>query len=515
MTTERERQHLLLQNALTLAPPGPVSARFLADRDFVSAIMGPIGSAKTSTCLTKLLHIACEQAPHPVDRWRRTRFVVVRDTYRRMRRTTLESWFKRIPRGLGKFNDGGDNAPSTHRLAFNLPDGTRVDTEIVFAAIGDNDVEDFCRGFEATAAYVNELDRLSEQVLQFLPGRCGRFPEVDERTGFAGCSWYGTFGDLNAPDFDSWVYKKFFEELPDGWSIYVQPGGRDPGAENLQNLVPGYYDRQMEGQEDWYIHRMIDNKFGYSRAGKPVYPQYNDLIHCSQVPLLPERGLPLVLSFDAGSTPAMVVRQAMPNGQRRILDELATEPASGYGPKRFSDDCNRLLFERYNGIEISHGNCDPAAQYGGDSQTNDDLAWMMSVAGHMKIRIRPAWTNTPSIRQDAVRNRLTTMIDGRHPGLLISSRCKVLRRGFNNGYQFRRVQVSGRDEYRDEPRKNHESHVHDALQYDCLDDERGSVMGREAARSNGPRQVRAVSEDYPSGEFVAGRGDGRTRALMD
>jgi hypothetical protein len=38
-------------------------------------------------------------------------------------------------------------------------------------------------------------------------------------------------------------------------------------------------------------------------------------------------------------------------------------------------------------------------------------------------------------------------------------------RGFQGGYQYRRVQVSGEARYMTEPMKNKFSHPHDALQY--------------------------------------------------
>jgi hypothetical protein len=41
-----------------------------------------------------------------------------------------------------------------------------------------------------------------------------------------------------------------------------------------------------------------------------------------------------------------------------------------------------------------------------------------------------------------------------------------LRKGFQGGYQFRRLQVSG-ERYGDKPEKNIYSHPHDALQYVC------------------------------------------------
>ena len=65
------------------------------------------------------------------------------------------------------------------------------------------------------------------------------------------------------------------------------------------------------------------------------------------------------------------------------------------------------------------------------------------------------------------------MVDG-NAGFLIDPRCKELIKGFEGGYAYRRIQVSG-ERYDDRPEKNHFSHIHDALQYLML----GAGEGRQ------------------------------------
>ena len=73
-------------------PPGPVSAAFMNDMADVMALMGPVGSGKTSTCVMKLARIATMQAPAPVDGVRYTKWAVIRDTYRNLNRTTVKTF---------------------------------------------------------------------------------------------------------------------------------------------------------------------------------------------------------------------------------------------------------------------------------------------------------------------------------------------------------------------------------------------------------------------------------------
>jgi hypothetical protein len=59
------------------------------------------------------------------------------------------------------------------------------------------------------------------------------------------------------------------------------------------------------------------------------------------------------------------------------------------------------------------------------------------------------------------------MIEGK-PALELSPDCKVLRKGFNGGYRYRRIQNVGDEKYHNIPEKNRFSHIHDALQYAAL-----------------------------------------------
>jgi hypothetical protein len=52
--------------------------------------------------------------------------------------------------------------------------------------------------------------------------------------------------------------------------------------------------------------------------------------------------------------------------------------------------------------------------------------------------------------------------------LMVDPKCEMIRRGFNGRYQYKRLQLSGEDRYKDVPDKNDYSHLQDALQYAAL-----------------------------------------------
>jgi len=476
--------------------PGPVSGRFLTDRNFISGIIGPNGSAKTTTALMKMFYVACEQRPSPVDGVRYTRFVVIRNTYRQMARSTLLSWHKRIPPSMGIYHSGGQNGQTTHHLKMQVPGVGIIDMEVIFAAIGENDVEDFCRGFEPTAAYVNEADLCAPELIEHLSGRCGRYPDSTH----GGCSWYGLWFDMNAPDVDHWSYTDIYDQATrkPGYSVHIQPGGRAHNAENLPNLPVGYY--EPRGRQSWWVRRFIDNLPGFSRAGRPVYEhEYNDQIHVSPTILTPRRNFPLSIGLDQGLFPSAVITQKQPSGQRWALGELV-EHNVGY--KTFAEKLNRLLAsERYRGIPIGVSWVDPAglsrsatSEEGGEAQH-----WAAMVARECGLTIKPAPSNAPGVRQEAVRQALLTVCDDNphQRNLLIDPvHCPKLRRGFNSGYHFKKKRGGDGNSYEPEVNKNEFSNPHDALQYVELGDGGYETINRK--RDQEERRERPDHRRRPS-----------------
>ena len=458
---------------LSWTPPGPVSQRFMASNRSVQIVNGPIGSGKTTTCLMKTIRLAQRQAISTRDTTtnatgarvpvRKFRLCVVRDTYRQLWKTTLPSWFKRIPRTMGEFT-GSENAPATHRVPFALADGSVCEFQVDFVAIGDNSAEDVLRGYEVTCFYLNEADLLAKEVYTYARGRTGRFPDMAE----GGPTWHGVLMDCNAPELGSWLYEDYFERSEDdlaarGVALFRQPGGMEPGAENRANLPPGYYESQLTDQPDWYIQRMIHNRPGFSRAGKPVFPEFNDALHVAANDLAYLPGLPLLIGMDAGLNPAAAIGQRMPSGVWRILDEIV--PPSGTGPLRFAQALTQRLRERFSEARTILAYADPSAAYGADKQ-GGERSWIEIVEAEAAIRVLAAPTNALVPRLEAVRLPLTRLIDG-GSGFILSPRCLVLRRALNAGYRYRKKTGTEDQHNTDSPEKNEFSHPADALQYLC------------------------------------------------
>ncbi|MEJ0043224.1 MAG: hypothetical protein WDM81_13850 [Rhizomicrobium sp.] len=361
------------------------------------------------------------------------KFAIIRDTIRNLNRTTLKTWQRIVSPKIGRSVGASGSEPGFHEFVMYVPitldpaDETsrmmrsignlgavtkngvpcrKIEVRLEFFALGDNDVESILRGLECTAAFVNECDLMPEDIFTFLEDRVGRYPERNSFNSAAldRVPGYGMIlFDFNAPAPDNWLYKLWFERdlaewLPALLMVFVQPGGRAPGAENIKNLRQGYYDTKGKNRKPWYTRRMIDNEPCYGRGTALVFEEWSDQWHVAPAPLMPVPGLPIYLSIDNGLRPGCVGAQRV-GQQWRFLFELWYPHI---GPKTFGDMLNRRLTRDYAGFTFQ-GTGDPAAFYG--DTDSEDLALATVVARIVGVKFRPAPTNALGKRFDAVRGR--------------------------------------------------------------------------------------------------------------
>lgn len=444
------------------APQGPTLEQYILSREQRTFICGPLGSSKTNASCWKTFRIMMEQAPD-ANGVRKTRIAAVRNTYPDLFGTTIKDWLEMFE-GLGRFVKGGLEPP-THHLRFELDDGTIVEAELIFLALDRAEHVKKLRGLQLTAAWINETKEIPFAVVQMLDLRVGRYPQSVEPT------WYGIFGDTNAPDTDHWYYRLAEEQRPDGWLFLKQPGGlmrdhkdapwrENPSAENIQNLPKGYYLKGAQGKDEAWILVNLANEYGAVHDGKPVYPDYRDATHCRDFELIKEHGLHIGLDF--GLTPAAIFAGRTPSGQWRWRRELVTEDT---GIIRFAGEMKRFLLEHFPGWPIASITGDPAGdqRQAGDSEERT-VFQLLKAEG---IEATPAPTNDFALRTEAVSAPLRRMIDG-EPGFLIHPDCKITRKGMQGGYMFKRVKVAGDERFRDQPDKNRFSHPCEAGQYVML-----------------------------------------------
>lgn len=213
-------------------------------------------------CCVEVFRRGREQAASQ-DGVRRSRWAIVRNTYPDLKNTTVKTWQSWWGDQFGQFVNV---APFEHRVKYSLPDGTTVDLEVIFLAMDqESDAKKFL-SLELTGIYFNEVRELKRSVIEAGDGRLGRYPAMKD----GGPTWHGMIADTNMPDEDHWLYG-LADKRTEGWEFFHQPGGvikvdgkwiQNPLAENIQNLVPGYYTGQIAGKTDEWISVHLGAEYG-------------------------------------------------------------------------------------------------------------------------------------------------------------------------------------------------------------------------------------------------------------
>lgn len=473
-------------------PPGPVADAFMRSDSFVSGIKGPIGSGKSTGCVMKLARNAQHQMVLR-DGWRRRRTAIIRNTMPELRTTTIKTWQQWFPAHIGVWRESG---PPSHHFTDHA---TKFDWEVMFVALDRPEDIKKLLSMDLSDAWMNEARELPRAILDGLTGRVGRFPPRD---GEFMCTDPQVLMDTNAPDTDHWWYRMAEEPTAEDletmaaieaelrkenalrpgqqlYSWFAQPGGRDPDAENLQNLPPGYYAKASANKSRDWIRVYINGDYGYVQDGKPVYPDFRDHVHVKEFEAISR--LPLDIGLDFGLTPAAVIAQQMPNGQWRKHSEVVTEDM---GIIRFAELLKGHLAQMYPGFKVRGITGDPA----GDIR-NDDERTTYDILKACKVVARPADTNEPTLRIEAVSKSMRGLIDG-EPAMIVHPQCRTLRKAYAGAYCFKRMAVAGREgKYRDVPDKNMYSHVSDADQYLMIGAGEGKALTRTEIPQNRPPEV--------------------------
>ena len=120
------RQNPVMDKIQVVYQASPTLSRFHRSKLFYRGIVGPVGSGKSTSCCMEIMSRALRQARGP-DGIRRTRWVVVRNTYGELKDTTLVTWLMWFGESIfGPFA----KSEMTHRLEFK-----DVSMEVMFRAL--------------------------------------------------------------------------------------------------------------------------------------------------------------------------------------------------------------------------------------------------------------------------------------------------------------------------------------------------------------------------------------------
>jgi len=472
--------------SLTYKPDGNVIKQFMKDDSFFRGLRGPVGSGKSVSCCIEILRRALEQKPG-ADGIARSRWAVIRNTNPQLKTTTIKTWIDWFPeQEWGKFQW---SVPYTHVIKKG-----KMELEVIFLALDRPEDVKKLLSLELTGVWINEAREIPKSIVDACTMRVGRYPSMRD----GGPSWYGVIADTNPPDTDHWwsilsgeamlpdyITKQEAKMLvkPDTWRFFNQPPAmleitdkekrvtnyeNNDKKENGKNLTKNYYESIIRGKTKSWIDVYVLNKLGQIEDGKPVYEMFRQDVHVANGDIASMQETSIYVGIDFGLTPAAVFGQKV-RGRWLILDELVAEDM---GILRFSDLIKSKMAEYMPRNFVIFG--DPA----GDHRAQTDESTPFSILRGRGISARPTHSNDVTLRLESVNATLSRMVDG-ESGILIDPKCINLIKGFNGGYHYRRMQVSG-ERYDERPNKNRFSHVHDALQYMLL----GAGEGRNLTVGN-------------------------------
>jgi hypothetical protein len=440
----------------------PTCARFMKSDSFGRLIAGPVGSGKTTACLFELFRRACEQIPAP-DGYRYTRFAIVRQTLKQLKDTVLKditTWLQ----GIAEFK------VSDNTIYVTVGD---VKSEWLLIPLDSPEDQRRLLSMQLTGAWMSESIEMDVGIISPLAGRCGRYPGPAQ----GGASWFGIIADTNMPSEGS-DWWKFMTNPPMDWTMYIQPGGMDEGAENLDWLTQtpqtlklplGHSDRIAQGRTyyerfirsnsaDW-CKRYVHAQFGDDPSGSAVFKESFKIGWHVVDDLTPVPIYPLIIGQDFGRDPCSVICQMDHKGRLLVLEEVVAEDIG------LEIHLNRslrptLMKEQYIGKAIAIVG-DPS----GTAKSSIYEETTFDVIKRMGFKTFPAPTNDIDPRLRAIETYLLGQRDGGPAMLIDRERCPTIIRGLSGGYRYAKTRSGVR---RPLPEKNEYSHIIDALQYACL-----------------------------------------------
>jgi len=438
--------------------PGATARRAHQGHVRVRYAWGPIRTGKSVWLCWRFYYLAVRAAKLGIS----LRGVILRDTYRNLKDTTLATW----DQWFGPLCETIESIPRTSRL--HLPD-TKITADLMFRhgqtaaeasnflslGVGFIGLEEVAPAFTVSGIV---SPGIAEEVFDMALGRL-------EQTGIAEPELCMT---SNPPPIHHWASKRLIDVDPaklaaQNWQHYWFPP-----EENQANIRPGFYEELTRFWPEDMIKRFVKGERIAMYPGLPVYQKdFSERIHVVDS-LKPISGLPLILCVDSsGLTPAALFTQVDHKGRWLWLRELQGGFVDGklteqIGPVRFADECKAVAAEYFPGYTFKTGWGDPFALTAKASTghlKSDEKSWQEIFKAN-GFDLQPG-VRSITDRIEGVRERLNKMIEGT-PGVQINRQgCPLAIEALSGGYRWG-LDVNASRVMGTEPQENQFTHVMDA-----------------------------------------------------
>ena len=471
--------------------PVPSTLDFFTSNKYISMIVGPIGSTKTTAGIYKIAYEAKKVAACK-DGIRRSRYAWVRQTRQMLTDSSIPDFLKAFPNGVA-----GTFMKSDLKFLLRVDD---VECEVWFRNLDDADDIRRLLSTQYTGGVIEEFRECNEDIFNALQGRLGRYPDglmvphrpewgVDAKgnpvqgcVDDAGQSVDKLWMMSNPPDVDSFWEGKI-SNPESNMHITIQPSGLSDEADWIPHLKSNFYENLAVGKSEDWIDVYIKAKFGKSLSGKPVFRCFSRETHVAKEAVKFYPGGTLVIGVDAGLNPTAVITQQTHDGRVLVLDAV-TGAEGGMGALRFIREVLKPLLQRKYPNMATAIVIDPAAFQ--RAQTDERcVADMYKTEG---FSVKPAKTNAIAARLGAGEKYMTRLVDGK-AAFLVDPECALVIQALSGKYRYKVNQKGVAD---DTPEKSHPwSDVADALTYACLHHDGGALFG--AVNASGYREQKVVA----------------------
>lgn len=463
---------------------------FHACKNVVRGIRAARGTSKSTACQIELYKRSIQMPPQK-DGVRRSRFLITRGVYGDLYDTAVKTYIERFNNVYGFLPIKG-NAPWYGGISMPLKDGTRVESEWVFKAFAEEDLNKLGSD-QYTGGYINEIiDYQTPSIVTSVLGSCARYPSLDnfpesilsnsKKTGVPVYDGFIIF-DTNGPYESHWL-RQFEDEPPQTWNVFVQEApllvteGEAPqgvgasvtwrGKTYYPNPAATYVFIQPKGYqywldmvpaaEDWYIESRILGQYSKSVSGKVVYNEFDEREHISKgaLSVTMANNKNVICGVDTSGTHPACVWTIMQGGTLFALEEAGAQDIS------FEQFIEEIVLPIHNS-NYSQSNVtyvvDPS-----NPQNGIDLRTALQVMLRKGLKSKLAKTNRFGDRRDAVKKLLN-----RRNGFISSSANSNINSGFRGHYRYEPVRGKS-GIFSDMPNKRVvQADYHDALQYAALE----------------------------------------------
>lgn len=440
--------------ALFYMNPSPTQHEFIQSQAFENCLVGPRGEGKTDAG-QMAVHV---HADRQAKCYRPMQWAIVRDTWKNLERTTLQSYLNPSPgsfaasiRSRIRSHDGGKilELPGWWKIYLFGVDTTSDLNAVLSLQLAGAWVEE-----AAPAAEMKETEMigggLAETTYKLLATSLRQHVSTNCRMQIT----------MNYPDEEHWSWKLFYEHGDDERRLFRMPRGEN---KHVTDQYRKNMERALFGRDD-LLSRLVYGKPARVQIGEKVTPEYDEDIHRSRVDLDP---LPSLVGFrfwDGGRNPACLFHQITPMGQLICVDSRRGE---NVGLRQFiRDQVKPLIAARYPWEIVPSWRDlgDPSMLY--PESLDTDLTAAKIIGEELfSTPNEPArfegGVSDPFARRESLKQLLMNRLEDHLPMYRISKHEGILHRALAGGWHYHKDQA-GRV-LRDSPVKDIHSHPGDAL----------------------------------------------------